>query len=295
MHLARATALVVCSTALLACSSLTSQPSGGSSAPTWSQRLPDPVSAGTTFESPVIETGLEAHAVRQNFPSDSVFAGGGFNLYALQARFAINDRWSIIATKDGWIDLTSDNPAIADDSGLADIAGGVKFLAYSDPEAGVLITPGLIYETTTGDEEVFQGNGDGLLRPFVAAGWDLDRTNLLGAFGINQPLDGDEESSSYDYHLHVSYEVTPQFLPLFELNGISYTSNGKAFPADFEGGDLINLGSTDVAGQTVVSGALGAAWRPNDSIQVGATYEWPITSREDLLDDRIWFAVLFRL
>ena len=79
-----------------------------------------------SFESPVIETGLEAHAVYQEFPSGSIFGGGGFSLYALQARFALNERWSLIATKDGYIDLDPD--VGSDESGWADIAGGAKKL-----------------------------------------------------------------------------------------------------------------------------------------------------------------------
>ena len=276
----------------LACAAAGVDPAPEQDRLSWSQRLPDPVSAGTTFESPVIETAVEAHAVHQTFPDDSIFGGGDFQLYALQARFAINERWSLIATKDGYIDLNPD--AGSDESGLADIAGGVKVVAHADEEAGVLVTAGVIYETTSGDDEVFQGNGDGLIRPFVSAGWDAGRTKVLGAAGYNWPLDDEEESASYDYHLHLSYEVTPAFLPLIEVNGITYTSDGEALPVSFEGGDLINLGAADVAGNTVISGALGGIWNVSDRVQLGLTYEWPWTSREDLLDERIWLAALFR-
>ena len=292
MHLSR---IALCSFLLTSCAASSFSTGSREELPpsSWSVRLPDPVSAGTTFESAVIETGLEAHVVHQELPSDSVFTGGDFQLYALQARVRLNERVALIATKDGYIDFNPD--AGSDEDGFADIAGGVKFLAYEDPEAGLLVTPGLIYETTSGDDEVFQSNGDGLLRPFVSVGWDGGKTNVLSTVGYNLPLDNDEESTSADYHLHVSYEVTPELLPLFELNGITYTSDGDAFVADFEGGDLINLGSNDVQGNTVISGAFGFAWRPSDRIQVGLTYEVPFTSREDLLDNRVWFAVLIRL
>ena len=259
---------------------------------TWTGRLIEPVSSGTTFESPVIDSNIEAHAVRQNFPSDSVFAGGGFNLYALQARVAVTERLALIATKDGYIDLDPD--ALPDESGTADIAGGIKYAAYIDDEQGIIITPGLIIETKSGDTDVFQGNGDGLIRPFVSAGWDLGPTKVLGEFAYNQPLDDDAEATSIDYHLHVSHEVHKDLFPMVEINGITYTSNGTAFPANFEGGDLINLGATNVAGNTVITGALGAAYRIGDRWQAGIVYEWPLTSREDLLDDRIWASLLWR-
>ena len=38
---------------------------------------------------------------------------------------------------------------------------------------GRLVTPGLIFEASNGSRDVFQGNGDGLLRPFVSAGYDV--------------------------------------------------------------------------------------------------------------------------
>ena len=258
----------------------------------WTGRFIEPVSAGTTFESPVIDSNLEAHVVHQEFPDDSIFGGGGFNLYALQARFAVTEDLAVIATKDGYIDL---NPDVGtDESGLADIGGGVKYSAYKNADSGVIITPGIIFETKSGDLDVFQGNGDGIIRPFVSAGWDMGKTNLLGSFGFNAPIDDDAESTSFDYHLHLSHEISPNLFPLIELNGITYVSDGNALAVNFEGGDLINLGAADVTGNTVIWGALGGAYRIDDRWQLGLVYEFPLTSREDLLDNRIWASILWR-
>lgn len=284
------------SLSILACACVTNSSTdarrGTNDAQYWSSRLPDPVSAGTTFESPVIETNLEAHVVHQNFPKDSIFGGGGFEVYALQGRYAINDKWALIATKDGYIDLHPDTGS--DETGWADIAAGFKTMVYEDRESGVLVTPGLIVETDLGNGEVFQGNGDGVIRPFVSAAWDDVEFNLIGALGYNHPLDGDEESASIDYHVHASYEFTPDLIGLVEFNGITYTSDGKALPVNFEGGDLINLGASDVSGNAVFSGAIGAAYRIGSNAQIGLTYEQPIGGREDLLDDRFWLAFLMR-
>ena len=259
---------------------------------TWHKRFIEPVSAGTTFESPVIDSHLEAHIAHQNFPNNSIFGGGGFDLYAVQARFAVTDRLAVIATKDGYIDL--DPNVGADQSGLADIAGGVKYAAYVNEDSGVIVTPGIIFETKSGDRDVFQGNGDGLVRPFVSAGWDLEEFNVLGSFALNQPLDGDAEVASIDYHLHVSREVAPNLFPLLEINGITYTNDGNVLPVNFEGGDLINLGSANVSGNTVIWGALGAAYNISERWQAGIVYEWPWTSREDLMEDRIWASLVWR-
>ena len=85
-----------------------------------------------------------------------------------------------------------------------------------------------MFEADVGNHDVFQGNGDGLLRPFVSAGLDQGELNLLAAVGFNLPMNGSDETHSIDYHLHASYDVTPHFQPLIEVHGISYTRNAKA-------------------------------------------------------------------
>jgi len=259
----------------------------------WTSRLIDPVSAPTAFESPIINTSLNALIIHQKLPSSSIFAGGDLQVYALQARYAITDRLAFIATKDGYIDFNPD--ATMDDEGTADIAAGFKYAVIDDPEAGLLVTPGFVFETKSGDKEVFQGNGDGLIRPFVSTGWDGGDLNFIGSFAYNHPLDDDAESSSYDYHLHLDYELAPSFFPLVEINGITYTSDGSALAANFEGGDLINLGSTNVAGNSLITGAVGSRYKVCEGFFLGFTYEWPLTSREDLIDSRFTFDALILL
>lgn len=257
----------------------------------WTSRLIDPVSAPTTFESPVIHTSLNGIFMQHELPDDSIFDGGDVQIYALQGRYAVSDRLALIATKDGYIDL---NPGTgADESGLADIAGGFKYAVIDDPDKGLLVTPGLIFETTSGDEEVFQGQGDGVLRPFVSAGWDRGELNVLGSLAYNLPLDKDAKSTSFDYHLHLDYEVSPKFFPLIEFNGITYIDDGDALAVDFEGGDLINLGSGDVSGNTLITGAVGARYRVNEALYLGFAYEVPLTSREDIIDSRVTVDLLY--
>jgi hypothetical protein len=249
----------------------------------WSERFVEPVTAPTTFESPVISSQLRPIIINQSMPNDSAFAGGDYQLVALQIRYAINERLAFIATKDGFIDF---NPANSpDDEGLADVAAGVKYAFIDDPEAGLLVTGGLTLELPWGDKDVFQGNGDGLLRPFVSFGQDLGRWNVLGSAAISLPMDSAEEVQSYDLHLHADFEVSPTFRPLVELNMISYTDNAEATAFDFEGGDLINLGAMDVSGNTLTTAAIGARWRLSQRIWLGVAHEVSV-GREDLIDDR---------
>lgn len=272
---------------LAACSTTPRSTKGG-----WTDRLMDPLTAPTLFESPVIATNLRPIAAYHTLPDDSIFAGGDVQILALQARWALTDRLALIATKDGYVEINPDTGA--DESGMADIAAGLKFALVEAEKAGILVTPGVTYEFASGDEEVFQGNGDGMVRPFVSAGWDLGRFNLLGNVGYDMPLDGDAESTRFTWHGHADFQVFDNLFPLVEINGLTYTDDGAVLPADFEGVDFFNLGSNDVSGNTLVTGAVGLRWRIGNSA-VGAAYEAPLTSREDLFGWRVTLDWVFWL
>ncbi|MFT7670899.1 MAG: hypothetical protein ACI8X5_003612 [Planctomycetota bacterium] len=79
------------------------------------------------------------------------------------------------------------------------------------------------------------------------------------------------------------------------MNGITYISDGSTAFDNLEAGDLINLGSNNVAGNTVITGAVGSRYALSDNLFLGLTYEWPLTSRQDLIDSRITFDLLYLL
>jgi len=250
----------------------------------WTRRLIDPVSAPLTFESPLIHSSTTAVFLHHELPETSIFKGGHLTGAALQLRWAVTDRFAVIATKDGRFEL---HPGAGpDESGYADLAGGVKYALVDDPQAGRLITLGCTYEATQGDRDIFQGNGNGLWRPFVSAGLAGERVNTLLSLGASLPVSGDAESASWDYHAQWSPAGATEFVPLFELNGIHYQNNGRALAADFEGVDYANLGSNDVAGNDVITGALGCRWRVTSRADIGFAYERPLTERKDIFADR---------
>lgn len=242
----------------------------------------------TLFESPVVQGEVRPLFIHQNLPKGSIFGGGDFQVYALQLRVPITERLAFIATKDGYIDL---NPnAGKDQEGFADVAAGLKFVAFEHKATGILVTPGFTFEVDVGEHQVFQGNGDGLLRPFVSVAWDpssVPELNVVANVGFSLPMDSAHETQSLDYHGHVSYEVAPGVMPLVEIHGITYTRNAKALAVGFEGGDLINLGASGVAGQTVVTGAVGARFRVNDGLQFGIAWGVPLSDRQDLFKSRL--------
>jgi hypothetical protein len=258
----------------------------------WAEKLVNPITRPWHFESPTIQSEVRLVFLTQNMPGRSAFRGGDFQLYALQVRWAVNDKLAVIATKDGYIDF---NPDVGSDTnGFADVAAGVKYRVWEDKENGFVVTPGLIYEIDVGDHDVFQGNGDGLIRGFISGGWDLDECNMICTVGYNLPIHGGQETHSLDYHFHVDYEVTDRFFPMVEINGVTYTRNANSFPANFEGGDLINLGATRVSGQTVMTVAAGARYRFTDNVCFGAAWEYPMTSRKDLFQNRVTVDLIIR-
>lgn len=239
----------------------------------------------TIFEHPVVEGSVRPMVLYQRLPETSIFGGGDFQVYAVQLRVPITERLGFIATKDGYIDLNPDNGN--DEEGFADVAAGLKYAVVQDEETGLIVTPGFVFEFDVGNHDVFQGNGDGLLRPFVSAGLAREKLDVLASIGFNLPMDGADEVHSIDYHAHVSYEVHQHVRPLIEVHGISYTRNADALAVNFEGGDLINLGASRVAGQNVFTGAVGARFPINETVSLGAAYEFPLGSRNDLLRDRV--------
>jgi len=247
----------------------------------------DPVSAPVTFESPFVHTSVRPFFLWHEFPETSIFGGGNLREHAVQARFALSDRMALIATKDGYADLNPDGGS--DEEGWLDIAGGFKYSLVKPEDLEDLeltVTPGIIYEMTNGSRDVFQGNGEGVWRPFISSALGLGDFLLMGSFGADIPVDDDAESTSVDYHAHLSWEVSDLFVPLVEVNGITYVKDGDRLPVNFEAVDYGNLGSTMVDGNTIITGAIGTRVRFSEHIHFGATYEAPLTNRKDIFDER---------
>ena len=189
----------------------------------------------------------------------NALGGGNFQAIAAQADLALSDRLSVIADKDGyaWI-----NPgAVPSSHGFLNIAAGLKYALIRDVENQFIVSGGFMYEPPTGQGEVFQGSGDGTLTFFVCGGKEFqERTHLLGTVGYQVPLDANANSSFYYTSLHVDYQLLPRLYPLVEMNWFHYVAGGEhGLPASVgEGDGLINLGTSGVAGNDLVTLAIGA-------------------------------------
>ena len=266
-----------------------------------------PVSAPYLFEDPFITTGLSGWYLYQSYPGGSALDGGHLNAVALQARVAITDRLAFIATKDGYVWNSPGLDIVDDDSAFVNIAAGFKYALIDLREKNFILTPALRIEAPTGGREVYSGYGDGVLIPSVSSACGLGDFHAIGSLGAQVPFSTAKQSTQLFYDLHLDYALFSHFVPLVELNGYHWTDAGNGhLPVEtdlgtvdlktaqallgtggFEGQDLLNLGSPNVAGRDIVTFAVGARIPITRKISLGAVYEFPLTNRQDLLDQRV--------
>lgn len=280
--------------AALAAAFTLAQTSRAADAPaeSWIDQAISPVANPLFFESPFIQSEVRPIFAYHNI--DDTFVGGFVRYYALQVRYAVNDRLAIIATKDGYIELRPDAVVPAAD-GWADIGAGLKYAVIDDREANFILTPGLKFEFPAGQSRVLQGNGDGEFNVFVSAAKGWDRLHVSGTFGARVPVDFDEETASLHYALMVDYYTCQWFIPFVALNGFTWLSEGDtALTGNIEGFDLVNFGSNNVRGETQLTFAVGARSRLCKWADLGFAYERCFTTPKGLFDDRYTFDMIVR-
>ncbi len=248
------------------------------------------------FEDPRALTELRPIFLYQTIPNKNPgFRGGDIEFAGVQGRLALTDQWSIVINKLGGIWINPNGGAVSpyngDRSGFAEINLGPKWTFLRNEQSGTLGALGVTFEIPTGSKEVFQDTGTLSLVPYVVMGQNFFRSsygsfNVLGEIGYNFGVD----SSRSDYFftsLHLDYDVANlhKIYPLLELNWQYYTKNGKEQDQDFEGGDLINFGATDVTGHNNVTLAVGVRYKFNESFQAGGALEFPVSGESSGVED----------
>ena len=228
--------------------------------------------------------------------------GGDVQVYALQFEYALSERLSIVATKDGFVDINAGNTALwSDESGFANLGAGLKYAFIYDPANEFVLSGTAVVELPTGNDDVFQGQGDGVVNLIVSGLKMWDDFQLAGAAGARLAISDDQSSSTF-VSAHASYEVCRWFIPLVELNWHHVISPGDGKPAfnsqaggavpvvaTFEGSDLLNFGAAN-SGQNrdLVTAALGFRSRLTESMDLGVAYEIPLTPEDEgIIEDRL--------
>ena len=268
-----------------------------------------PITNPTLFDLAVPRTQLHPILISNSMPDMVDVVGGGqvplggdYQVYALQFEYALTDRLSLNATKDGYIVFDPD-ATLTDTEGFANVALGPKYAWLLKPEQGLASNIQLIYEIPMGNRDAWQGEGDGVFIPSVSTLKMAGRFQLANQFGFKLPIDGDAESTMFYTSAHVSYELCDWFRPLAEISwfrvldagdgGTRFNSQlGGTLPSviAFEAGDLVNWGASNATlNRDFVTGALGfRVTPPGKPYDFGFAWEVPLTSEEaGLMDSRL--------
>lgn len=279
----------------------------------WLNDLRRPISNPTLFDLAVPSTNIRPIFIHHGLPNavnttaGNLPVGGDVQVYALQFEYAFHDRLSLVATKDGYIDFNPD-ATLSRESGFANLGAGFKYAFLLDPEAGHALSGSATFELPTGDSEVLQGTGDGAVNLILSGVKTVDAWQFAAGTGVSIPF-SDQQSTNGFLSTHVSYEVSPWFIPLVELNWFHVIDSGDgsdAFSAqagggvpgivEFEGHDFFNLGAANAdANRDLVTAAIGFRSKISESVQSGIAYEIPLTKDENsVIDGRLTLDLVWR-
>lgn len=266
------------------------------------------------FEDPFITTGVRAWGMWNDLPANSIFGGGDIFAAALHVRIAITDRLAFIATKDGYAHVDAANTAVFNNSGGAlNITAGFKYALIDRREDDFILSPSVRFEIPVGQDQVFQGYGDGVIIPAISTAYGIGDVHAIADLGAQVPFDMDKQSTSIFYNLHLEYALLRYLTPLIEISGIHWVDGGKGsivakdtklapdptlsaaqtalMSGRFDGVDLLNLGSQGIGGNDIVTFAVGFEVPITRHVSFGTVYEFPLTKRQDIVDDRVTVAL----
>jgi hypothetical protein len=274
-----------------------------------------PITNPTLFDLALPTTNIHPIFMHHSLPSSvnttigNLPMGGDVQIYALQFEYALSERLSIVATKDGYVDINAGNSALwSNESGFANLGAGLKYAFIYDPANSFVMSGTAVVELPTGNDDVFQGQGDGMVNLIVSGLKLWDDFQLAGAAGARIAINDDQSSSTF-VSAHASYEVSSWFIPLVELNWHHVVSAGAGKPAfnsqaggnvpvvaTFEGSDLLNFGAANAgSNRDLVTAAIGFRSRLSENVDLGVAYEIPLTPDDDsVIDDRLTLDLVWK-
>jgi hypothetical protein len=228
-------------------------------------------------------------------PPDHALGSGDFQVYALQLRVALTDRLTFLADKDGIASISAHDTNHR--TGLLNMNFGFRYLLVRDVENQFLWSVGTTYEPNMGYGNVFQNNGSGVQSVFTTVGKEIATNwHVLNTFGYQFAYDSAANSDFFYDSLHIDRQFFGWLYPLAEFNWFHYTRSGNhGFPPALgEGDGLLNLGTSGVVGNDLVTAAVGLKARLNCHMDFGVAWEVPLSNRHDLIDNRLLAELILR-
>ena len=241
-----------------------------------------PITNPFYFEDPRNLTEFRSIFMQQKVPDR--IGCGEFQVYAGQLRASLSENLSLVVNKAGYV--TSGNSFV--DDGWLDLSAGFKWNLLQDADCGRLLSTGITFEVPTGEASALQGNGDGELHAFMSGATRLGEcAHWMSGIGARIPVNSTDESQSIYWSNHWDYRVSKRFYLLTELNWYHWTKAGQDGCTCYEGLDIFNFGTPGVAGNDIVTSAVGAKYKTCRDSEIGVAFEFPLTERRDILDNRI--------
>lgn len=264
-------------------------------------RLGTPVTNPFLFEDPRSLTEVRPIFLWQTIPSGAApLNGGDAYFYGLQARVALTDWLSFTMNKLGGVSINPENPALTDQSGLAEIWLGPKFTFLRLPESCTVAAFGLQFQIPAGPAKVFQDTGSLSIVPYLSLATTFWRSSygefqLFDTFGI--ALDAGSGRSDYFYNsASLGYDIVNahKYYLMLDLNWFHYTSSGNSRPTEMEGRDYANVGATNISGSDFLTLAPAFRWKLSECVQFGIATEFAISNPKDFQDFRLLVDLIFR-
>lgn len=253
-----------------------------------------PITNPILSKDPRSNTYVRPMFINNHIPGDHALGAGSGQIYAMQVNIALTERLSLIADKDGIARIDSDGGI--HDSGWLNLAAGLKYTFWRDVECQTIAAAGFMFEAPWGEESVFQGRGSGVFTSFITGGQKIgENIHVLNTFGYQFAANTHYNSNFFYDSFHIDYGICGWLYPLAELNWFHYTKGGDQLPSFVgEGDGLLNLGTNGVEGNNLVTVAFGAKAKVSCNIEVGAAWEFPITGRKDLIENRLVTELILR-
>jgi hypothetical protein len=138
--------------------------------------------------------------------------------------------------------------------------------------------------------------GDGDFHFFLTGGKQIfGYGHWLSASGFRIPANNNFGTQLWYWSNQWDYELFDGIYPLVGVNWFHWMrSSDLSIGAPVTALDLINLPVSGVAGTNVVTGLAGLKLKPGAHCELGAGYEFPLTERTDILQNRFYADLIFR-
>ena len=247
-----------------------------------------PVTNPFFFIDPRASTEIRPFFIWQHTPAANPTWNNGNNFdYGVTGSVAITPHISVVFNRLGFTTISprGNDPDIQPNTGASEFLFGPKLSFGTEGVSPSVFAIGLTFDVPSGSGRVLQNTGHTALVPYFSYAQNFGRStygsfNFMNSTGYAFRTDS-TRSESLSSSFHLDYEIGKRFYPLIEANWRHYTRNGGARALNFEGNDLANFGSQNIAGRNELTLALGTRVVLTKNITWGIAGEFNVLANGD--------------